>query len=147
MDLKTLKKQRHVTIEDFLRNYCQIENEYVISMLKDLSHHELKAVCQEVYKIPLSRISFDAVCQSDINSGNVLLVVDSSSNSAPYKNPQAQFQSIIDNPTPATGDFETEQYYEESVDLIEDNLTIEDVKIKSIGSFNIPKKKKGRFDD
>ena len=141
MNKKSIQNQKHITMEEFLRNYCEITNEYVIDMLKDLSHHELKEVCNAVYKISLTRLPFEKVFQEDVNRGEVLLVVDSFSNSAPYKNPQAGLQDIINNPTSSTTNIEKEEIYEDTIDLIEDNLTLENVDISSIGSFDVPKVK------
>lgn len=151
MNKKQVKRQKHITMEEFLRNYCQIENDTVINLLKNLSHHELKIVCMEIYKIPLTRLPFDKVYQEDVDRGDILFVSDSNACSAPYKNPQAKLQEILTQPTKPTNDFEMKQIYEETIDLIEDNLTIEEMNISSVGSFDIPQqktyKKKGRYYD
>ena len=137
MNKKLVKKQDHISMKKFLTNYCHLESELLIDRLSELSHREVKQVCRNAYNLNLSTIPFEAVDKNDICCGNIILVADAYNRLAPYRNPEIinVDEIISQNPKPS---FEIQKMgYDDIIDLIEDNLTIEDVKIKSIGSFKI----------
>lgn len=145
MNKKAIKGQHSISIEKFLRLYCQIDNESIIETLSLLSHKELKKICREVYGINLYTLPFETVEQEDISIGDVILVNDRYGNLAPYKNPYKSLDELL--PTPSyTLTVDHSLDYDEILDIIENNLTIEDVDISKIGSFSLPSKiyKKGR---
>ncbi len=148
MNRKQIQRQNHISMEKFLKTYCHIENENLIDMLSNLSHHELKEVLKELYKIKLSTLPFDLVSPEKINTGEVLMVTDIAGNSAPYINPtrineRQTFADIIDSQEGSkTRDDGME--YEEIVDAIEEYLTDENTDISSLAPFDIPKTKQFR---
>ena len=142
MNKKLVKQQQSISMEKFLRNYCHLENDYLIDMLSALSHKELKEMCREIYKLKLMTLPFEEVSTEDINSGEVLFVSDAFYNPAPYKNPlKENVREIFSQPVnkERTKDLENEEKYEDIIDAIEDNFGNENVDISSIGSFNLPK--------
>jgi hypothetical protein len=133
--LKTqeIEAQKSITMKNFLKNYCNIENNEIIDKLSSLSHKDLKIVASVIYNINLVSLPFDIVNKENINRGNIILVRDTNHNLAPYKNPLQNVEYF------SPKKIETQEMdYEEIIDLIEENLTIEDVDISSVGSFNIP---------
>lgn len=134
---KRMEKQYRLPMPKFLRDYCHIKDEDLICKLGKLSHRQLKEVCKNAYQIRLSTLPFEAVNEIDLCCGNIILVTDAYKHVAPYKNPEIinVDEIISQNPNPS---FEIQEMeYDDIIDLIEDNLTVEDVKIKSIGSFKI----------
>lgn len=98
MNKKQIKKQDHVSMEKFLRNYVGIKNEKVLEWLINLTHREIKEICDEVYLLDLTRISFESVTKEDLKTGEVILVLDKDSNPAPYVNPsQNELDVIMDD--------------------------------------------------
>ena len=96
MNKKELKKQEYVSMEKFLKNYVGIENEKVLNWLSDLTHREIKEICDDIYSLDLTRISFDSVTKEDLERGEVILVMDKENNPAPYTNPfQNEFDDIM----------------------------------------------------
>ena len=160
MNKKALKKENNITMERFLRSYLKIDNEYIIDSLSRLTHRELKTVCREIYKLYIISIPFEEVELEDLYEGSIILVSDIHGNIAPYKNPnQKSIKDIheeIDNyHVPKNYYFQKRQQmqeetrkledYEETIDLIEENLTIEDVNISNIGPFTIVKRKRRKL--
>ena len=141
MDKKTLKKQKHITMETFLRYYCNVEDEAIIESLSGLSHKELKAVCKHIYGIDLLSVPFEIVTKLDLNSGNILLVHDNYNNPAPYINPSKKREQTIINEQVRRVMPDDSLDLEEIIDIIEENWTIPDVDISTIGSFTLTKKK------
>lgn len=143
MNKKMVKKQHSISMEKFLRDYCHLENDYLIEMLSGLSHKELKDVCRDIYKLRLMTLPFEKVSVEEVNCGEVVFVNDAFYNPAPYKNPRTK---NIDDMVMLTKDNSSDDYsdaelYEDIVDAIENNMTIEDADISSVGSFNLPKVK------
>ena len=94
MNKKEIKKQEHVSMERFLRNYVGIKNENVLNWLIGLTHREIKEICDEVYLLDLTRVSFESVTKEGVETGEILLVLDRDFNPAPYLNPS---QNVFDN--------------------------------------------------
>ena len=90
MDKKQLKAQNSITIRQFLTDYCDITNENWLEFLENLSHSDLKKECGINLDLHLKSVPFEVVKQGDINVGDIILVRDGYSNTAPYKNPQRQ---------------------------------------------------------
>lgn len=141
MNKKLIKKQNHISMELFLRNYCNFQNEELINQLSELSHKEIKEVCRQVYGIELLSVSFESISKEDLNCGNILLVYDAYHASAPYINPlKKKEQEIVYEPVSRVRLDETLDA-EEIIDIIEENWTIPDVDISTIGSFTLTKKR------
>ena len=87
MNKKDLKNESCITVEKLLRNYYLVDNEIVIDLLSSLSHKELKMVGKD-YGIKLVSVPFDSLERAALMDGEILLVVDTFNNLAPYKNPQ-----------------------------------------------------------
>ena len=106
MNKKELKKQEHISMEKFLKNYVGIENEKVLNWLTELTHREIKEICDDIYSLDLTRISFESVTKEELERGEVILVLDKENNPAPYTNPtQNEFEDIIRE--------ETEKHFQE----------------------------------
>ena len=142
MNKKKIKEQHSISMEKFLRDYCNLENDYLIDMLSGLSHKELKDVCRDIYKLKLMTLPFESVSVEEVNSGEVLFVNDVFYNMAPYRNPEKEKMDDIALKQSKEEDRERIELYEDIIDTIEDNFTIEDVDISSIGSFDVPKERK-----
>lgn len=150
MNKKELEKQNKITIEAFLRNYIEIDNENIIDTLSSLTHKEFKKVCKEIHNLHITSIPFEAVELEDLCMGNIILVYDTCGNIAPYKNPNQKgiieiHEEIRDYPTPKLSyldALEEVEFYEAIIDTIEDNLTDETSDISSLGSFKIPVKER-----
>ncbi|MCI9084610.1 MAG: hypothetical protein HFH46_03255 [Bacilli bacterium] len=141
MNKKVIKKQNHITMELFLRNYCGVQNEALVSQLSELSHRDLKEVCRQIYGIDLLSVSFESLSKEDLNCGNILLVYDAYHASAPYINPlKKKEQEIVNKPVSRVIQDDTLDS-DEIIDIIEENMTIPDVDISSIGSFTLTKKR------
>lgn len=138
MNKKLVKKQNHISMEKFLRDYCHLESELLIERLSRLSHREVKEVCKKAYQINLLTLPFEAVGVDDVKCGNVVFVSDAYYNSAPYENPNKINVREIISQNPPFQPLSYEMDYAETVDFIENSLV--SPKIKSIGSF----KTKGR---
>ena len=97
MNKKDIKKQEHVSMGKFLKDYVGIENENVLNWLSGLTHREIKEICDEIYLLDLTRISFESVTKEEVERGEILLVIDKDNNPAPYTNPiQDEFDIIMD---------------------------------------------------
>ena len=97
MNKKELKMEQHISMKKFLRCYVGVENGLVLNWLAGLTHRELKEVCDELMMLDLTRISFEEVTKENVQKGDVLLVLDSDNNPAPYNNPkQNTFDDIIE---------------------------------------------------
>ena len=97
MNKKELKIQPHISMEKFLRQYLNIQNETVIETLKELSHQDFKELYEYMYSLKLKCLPFEIVSKEDIQMGDVLLVVDRYNNPAPYINPkQISFDEIFE---------------------------------------------------
>ena len=119
MNKKQLKKQENISMEKFLKNYVGIQNEAILNDLMSLTHREIKEVCDAIYLLDLTRISFENVTKEDIERGNILLVVDKDKNLAPYENPKLdEFEIIMDE--------ENEKHYREIYNLENQMQTFED---------------------
>ncbi len=100
MNKKELKKQEHVSMEKFLKNYVGIENEKVLNWLTELTHKEIKEICDDIYSLDLTRISFESVTKESLERGEVILVLDKDNNPAPYTNPAGnEFDDIMKKQT------------------------------------------------
>ena len=88
MNKKELKIQPHISMEKFLRQYLNIQNEKVIETLKELSHQDFKELYEYMYSLKLKCLPFEIVSKEDIQMGDVLLVADRYNNLAPYINPK-----------------------------------------------------------
>ena len=100
MNKKELKKQEHVSMERFLKNYVGIENEKVLNWLTELTHKEIKEICDDIYSLDLTRISFESVTKESLERGEVILVLDKDNNPAPYTNPAGnEFDDIMKKQT------------------------------------------------
>lgn len=143
MNKKMVKKQHSISMEKFLRDYCHLENDYLIEMLSGLSHKELKDVCRDIYKLRLMTLPFEEVSVEEVKCGDVLFVNDVFYNPAPYKNPRNKNMDdmVLPIKSNSNDDHSDEELYEDIVDAIENNMTIEDVNVSSVGSFNLPKQK------
>ena len=97
MNKKELKKQPHISMEKFLRQHLNIQNERVIDILKELSHQEFKDLYEDLYSLRLKCLPFEVVSKEDVQVGDVLLVLDKYNNPAPYINPvQVTFDEILE---------------------------------------------------
>ena len=97
MDKKELKNQPRISMEKFLRQYLNIQNETVIEKLKGLSHQDFKELYEYLYSLKLKCLPFETVSKEDIQIGDVLLVADRYNNLAPYINPkQISFDEIFE---------------------------------------------------
>lgn len=141
MNKKEIKKQNHISMEIFLRNYCGIQNEELINTLSVLSHKDLKEVCRQVYGIELYSIAFENVNKENLNCGDILLVYDVYHASAPYINPLKKKEQEIACKPLVRQTINNTLDSEEIIDIIEENMTIPDVDISTIGSFTLTKKK------
>lgn len=130
MDKKTIKKQHHIPMEKFLRDYVGIENEMILDILVNLNHRELKEMCEILCTVNLTCISFEDVTKEDLNRGEIILVTDKDCNPAPYTNPmQPTFDQIIKEEEQRQRDilYNDENHiqpYEEYVDSI-DNIALD----------------------
>ncbi len=148
MDKKILNKQSKIKMGTFLRSCLKVDNEYVIDVLSRLTHKEFKTVCHEIYDLYVSSIPFDAVELEDLYDGSIVLVCDVHGNVAPYKNPSQKnindIHTEISSYTVPKFSYhdalDEVEYYEDIIDMIEENLTIESIDISSVGSFDIPNK-------
>ncbi len=91
MNRKEIKSQTMITIQKFLRDYYEVDNEEVINKLSKLSHKDLKYICHEVYGLNINSISFEDVTIDSIKCGQTLLVRDGFGNPAPYLNPLSMY--------------------------------------------------------
>lgn len=134
MNKKSLKKQSHISMDKFLRNYCYISNEYLIDKLSSLPHKELKRVCREVYNLRLTTLPFELVSSEEVKCGDVVFVEDAFNNYAPYQNPSKidAYEIMSENPKPKPISYEMN--FDEMIDSVENSLVR--TKVKRIGSFS-----------
>ena len=137
-------KSHSISMEKFLTEYCGIENEEIVSVLTTLSHQELKDVCEKVYKVRLITVPFEVANENEyINNGDFLSVLDAFNHEAPYVNPSKKREaSLLENCPLISSCIDNTLTYDEIVDILEDNLTLCDMDISGIGSFDLPKVKK-----
>ncbi len=137
-------KASSISMEKFLREHCNLNNEDVIRALAMLSHQELKIVCQKLYNVRLITVPFEVASENNHQgNGDFITVRDVFNNEAPYVNPSKKRELEVLSET-LNNDYDEAELYEEIVDLIENNLTIEETDISSVGTFNLPKVKQKR---
>ena len=136
-------KSSSISMEKFLREHCGLDNENIIFTLAQLSHQEFKEVCQKLYNVKMITVPFEvAFDREHFNNGDFITVRDVIGNEAPYVNPcKKRENKILDTPSKST-DINDLEYYDNIIDMIEDNMTVEDADISSVGSFDLPKVKK-----
>ena len=124
MNRREIQRQQYISMKKFLRDYCHLENEYLIEMLSNLSHKELKEVCNELYKLELMTLPFDVVSVDEVKRGEVLFVNDVFYNPAPYKNPnKTDLEDFL---------FTDLELSEETEELPLDDSVNQNVKVKKI---------------
>ncbi len=141
MNRQELRNQEYISTEKFLRDYCGIENQTLIDMLSQLSHRDLKELCDELYKIKLVSVPFSTLTKSELSSGEILLVEDAYHQAAPYKNPSKE-EIILDPLTyePIDRTLDLNDY----IDYFDTYLTLEEDMVSDNAGFSITKSKKGR---
>ena len=138
MNKITLKKQETISMEKFLRDYIEIEDEELINFLSSLPHKKIKTIIQEIYKIQLSCVPFELTNIEDIGNGSVLLVQDSCYHTAPYKNPQKNIDYSIEQYNKINREYFE---YEDCIDELESDLQISNIKINTKRQIKIKERK------
>jgi len=87
-------------------------------------------------------LPFETITQEDINTGEIILVGDRFNNIAPYHNPNKVLDDLFEFNPRLSFTIDQSLDYDDYLDIIEDNLTIEDVDVSKIGSFNKTYKKR-----
>jgi len=142
MNRKIIKTKNSISIEKFLKFYYHLDNEVIIEILSALSHKELKKVCREIYDMDLWTLPFDTITEEEIGMGEIILVADRFNNIAPYRNPNHTLHDLFEYNPKSSFTVDQSFDYDDYLDIIEDNLTVEDVDVSKIGSFNKTHKKR-----
>lgn len=128
MNKKIIRNQSHISMDKFLRDYCYIGNEYLIEVISSLSHREMKRVCMEAYDIKLVTLPFELVTSEDVKRGDVVLVIDTFNNCAPYKNPKKIDLLEIMSENSRLKQNSYKMNFDEMIDSVESSLVNEKVK-------------------